>query len=74
MRNRKLTLFEQLASWYLRRRGMCFLPRNFLGVAVGCCVVIGRKEKMTVIPTSPQFSQIIALNHSHIDIAERADE
>ena len=61
------SVLEQLAEWYLHRRGRHVLPRTFFGLAVGYCYVRYDEAHNTfeVMPIHPQsMNTIIALNHS----------
>lgn len=56
---------DELAAWWLRRRGVTVLPRAFLGIAMGHCDAYeGEDGSMRVYPP-PQMS-LIALNHTSV--------
>jgi hypothetical protein len=57
------------ATNYLRRRGYVVLYPGWRGIAVGDCVVTGRYDLMTVIPShNRSIGHVINLSGSVIDL------
>jgi hypothetical protein len=64
---------ERLASWYLRRRGIVVLPREWRGIAVGgpdtlatCDDYDNTKPSAFTVYLGPR-SQLVAVNFSQIN-------
>jgi len=62
-------MFEQLAEWYLQRRGRTVLPRIFIGIVFGGCVAQrvesdGRYDHWTVIV--PSCGQLVTMTSSQV--------
>jgi len=61
-----MNLLDQLAEWWLRRRGRMVLPPDFYGLAVSNCHVQSVADGVYEV-TLPHGGGIAALNHSIVN-------
>lgn len=62
-------MLERLAMWYLAKRGITVLPRDFVGMALGMATAVQQHPNLWQVCaiTSDADFKIIALNHTVVD-------
>jgi hypothetical protein len=64
-------MITSLAKWWLQRQGHYIVQPGFVGILLGNQTAVCHKDGMHIFPNETH-GEIIALNHSYVNIPENS--